>query len=192
MHGSLVRIGTAQGGLRIETHDDRYRTLSVLRRDKGELVLDSQNFRVYDRGKGIGAELIHNQVTDAAKAGVKKITVDAIGDFANQDHHNGYYTWPRLGFDGELPGNWKERMQANGLDVGKLPDKLQNARRVSDFFKLKDGRNLWKRFGFGLPLEFDLSAGSRSRQVLSSYYSSPKRGRKTLAAQYQQAVGNGE
>lgn len=183
--GATAIIRPVGAGLHFETINDDSRTVTTVSR-MADGTLEAENwFFLVDkprRGQGVGTEILKSQIDAATEAGVTKIVVHAIGDWSRRDIHNEYYTWPRLGFDGRLPDDWKSRMAKNGLDI--VPDKLANATHVSDFFRLKDGRHLWKRFGFPLSLEFDLTPGSDSRRVFDAYYHSEGRIRSNLRAEW--------
>ena len=110
IHGSTVVVMPGRGGLHFEVNDDRYRAVSALTRNhSGELVVENFHFHVYkhERERGLGTEIVRTQI-DAAKAiGAQKLVVHSIGDWKRRETHNGYYTWPRMGFDGDLPNNWQ-------------------------------------------------------------------------------------
>lgn len=119
-------------------------------------------------GKGIGTRVFANEVAEASKAGISSIRTNA----ARNSDLNGYYTWPRLGYDGELPESTQTKVR-DAVFTGKLPhsptlDRDGNI-HVSDLMKTEKGRKWWKENGHGLNVEFDLSKGSQSRRVLRKY-----------------------
>jgi len=111
-----------------------------------------------ERAKGLGLKLFAGQVEAATAAGVARIECQAGGsarDLANgRTDYIGFYVWPRLGYDGDVP----EELQ------GKL-----GATRVSEIMRTPDGRKAWKAHGDQFDATFDLSEGSTSRRVLGEY-----------------------
>lgn len=112
------------------------------------------------RGSGLGTSIFIDQVEGAHSLGMSKISTLAAGEPGDK-LFNGYYTWPRLGYDGHLP---KEA-------VSKLPNSgpLSKATKVSDLMKSSEGRDWWKSNGSEVYLNFDLNPESLSRKVLDSY-----------------------
>lgn len=172
LDGSTVILKPAKGGVRLEVNDDRYRSVStVVRLPDGDLVVDNEYTHVYSkyRGLGLGAAMLRNQIDSSVPLGVKRLRVAAIGDWNHRKIHNGYYTWARFGFDGDLPDNWQGRMQDNGLS--EIPADLRDASRLSDIFQSEGGDALWKRYGFPMEMEFDLSDGSYSQKAFARHES---------------------
>ena len=75
---------------------------------------------------------------------------------------NGYYTWPRLGYDAELEPEYRR----------KLPEQFRDARTVQDLMATREGAEHWKRTGYMAQMKFDTTPGSRSIQVLNRYLAS--------------------
>lgn len=72
---------------------------------------------------------------------------------------NGYYSWPRLGFDCDLPPKLHDR----------LPDDLKTCRRLLDVLATSRGREWWRANGITLDCEFDTAPDSRSMRTLRAY-----------------------
>lgn len=137
-------------------------------REGDKVVIDNDLFKVHPdlRNSGLGARIFARQVENAAASGVDRFDTYAAGiaepKGTPQDDatYNGYYTWPRLGYDGGLT-----KSQRN-----KLPDTLQGATRISDVMKTPEGRDWWRyEAGAGAEVRFDLKPGSQSRRVLEGY-----------------------
>jgi hypothetical protein len=107
------------------------------------------------QGRNIGTEAFGRLVEGAAKGGFQKIGLTA----EKSSIHNGYYTWPRLGCDGEL---W-------GSHLRGAPPELAKAKRVSDLMMTETGRTWWKANGSRIEVAFDLQEGSLSRRVFGDY-----------------------
>ncbi len=149
--------------LLISTKGDGYQSTRYLGRDNnGELFLQNDTVRVEKTGNGLGAEIFGRQVENAAKLGVKRIMAHAAGN-AEKENYNGYYTWPRFGYDQSvafLTSKIKERVKRDWPD----------AKSVQDIMVTSNGRNWWKKNGGDLTdAEFDLKEGSRSMQIFQSY-----------------------
>lgn len=127
--------------------------------DLQEKVVYNESFLLNSQGKGEGTRVFSSQVENAAAAGfVRMETLATRGPKSN-----GYYTWPRLGYDGS---------------VGGVPGASRLARRtgrVGDLMKTPEGRAWWKKNGNEIKLKFYLEPGSQSRRVLDAYVAA-KRG----------------
>lgn len=119
--------------------------------DPVKKIITNEQMRVDKnlRGKGIGTAVFEVEVETAAKLGLKRIEVEAIGD-ANSSA-NGYYTWARLGFEGDVKG-------PNGDTV-----------KLSKLMSSPEGRDWWKQNGTDFFGTFDLSPTSVSMRVFSEY-----------------------
>lgn len=165
--------------VRVSLHSDDSVSVSIVHKDytaerfigfnkKGEKYIKNEMFSVKDdaQGKGIGSKVFSDQVANAADAGFSYIECEADGDF-DSESMNGYYTWPRLGYDQSL----KEVYKSNPGVVNFIKSKFGNdVNTVSDVMMTKEGRDWWKKEGRTLPqAKFDLAAGSRSRKILDAY-----------------------
>lgn len=111
--------------------------------------------------KGHGHEMFADQVATAQDLGFDRITTEASG--AKDADKNGYYTWPRLGYDGPLK---KSHLKGMPEDLrAALPEKPT----IQDLFAAEGGRDWWKENGSTVSLGFDLTPGSRSEQALHAY-----------------------
>jgi len=120
------------------------------------LIIDSALiFRADCRGCGIGFAAFQRQVHRARHLGFQRIRADT----ERKQNENGYYTWPRFGFDAPLPLAFLRR----------LPVFLNGAASVLDVMEFPTGRIWWKEHGIGLTLQFDLCWSSRSMMVFRAY-----------------------
>ncbi len=127
------------------------------RNRKGELIANNQDFQIAKQGKGLGLEIFSKQVAAMSKAGVERIHTNAAG--SKDDVANGYYTWPRMGYDGPLED---EHLTA-------LPAQFRHHDTIQELMAAPGGREAWKKHGSDIDLTFDLQPGSKSRQVLEAY-----------------------
>ncbi len=122
------------------------------------------------RGSGLGSDIFANQVANAQEMGVDWIECHAARlDNSGGKYFNGYYTWPRMGYDQYLEDievdTPDDRFVAD--NVGKL---FPGAETVQDVMKTKEGRDWWKEHGVDLTdAKFDLKPGSRSLAVHEAY-----------------------
>jgi hypothetical protein len=79
---------------------------------------------------------------------------------------NGYYTWPRLGYDQSI-------RKPNGqpyYHLQEAAERFPEAKSVQDILSTPEGREWWKANGQELTdTRFDLTPGSRSMQILDAY-----------------------
>jgi hypothetical protein len=114
--------------------------------------------------KGKGTEMVANQIAALRKLGAARSELFA----ARSNSMNGYYTWPRLGYDGPLSRSVLESMSMNDADHlrGRLP---KRGATIQDLFALPGGKEYWKEHGDSIDLSFDLRDGSKSLLVLQAY-----------------------
>ena len=102
------------------------------------------------------------QVANAREAGFDWIECHAAGFKGGV--YNGYYTWPRFGYDQELD----TLRDQNTAEAAKRD--FPEAKTVLDIMKTKEGRDWWKENGADLhKAKFDLREGSRSMKILEAY-----------------------
>ncbi|UOP04999.1 hypothetical protein [Conchiformibius kuhniae] len=135
---------------------------AILLQADGSLILrnESQYLLAEQQGKGIATEALKQQIIAARKLGIERIETYAV----RGETENGYYTWARLGFDGDLTADI----------LNRLPDDLHHAKRVSDLMQTERGREWWKRNGKTINLAFDLQNNSLSIRMFRHYLSSKR------------------
>lgn len=165
---SAVRLGTglSSNSLLIDVKAQEFFAKRMLSRDdEGRLYLHNDLLMVKPehQGAGIGSDVFHREVEAAADAGVAYIETHAARDDDPSMPMNGYYTWPRLGYDApltDLPPQLRHRIG------GQFPD----AKSVLDLMETETGRSFWKKEGTDLfHAKFDLTPGSRSMRVHAAY-----------------------
>lgn len=164
-----LRPGTNPEGprVRLVIDDKGVVTNRFIYRDaEGNTVLENDYYKLQDTGTGRGFHTFYDQVQTATRLGVTKIktTAGGFGPGSNpgrrQSEMNGYYTWPRFGYDAEIiPGIAKKASKELGRPITNVLDLYSDAA----------GRAWWKENGYEIALEFDLAPGSRSRKVLDAY-----------------------
>jgi GNAT superfamily N-acetyltransferase len=143
----------------------------AISRENSDIVIDNLYFELPEesQGKGLGARALLQQVQTAGEMGISRIDAEAARNDA--EGMVGYYVWPRLGYDAELPDAAKEET---------------GAERVSDLMKHSHGRAWWKEHGDTIHMSFDPSEGSQSRRALEAY--AEAKGIEGLAKAVQRAI----
>lgn len=127
-------------------------------------------FKVGQGGEGVGRDIFARQVEELRAGGFRAIETKAAGGPGQE--LVGYYVWPRLGFDGELPAKVRDL----------LPPELAGAVRVSDLVSTPAGRDWWKANGSSIEVAFDLAPASKGSQVLDAYLAEKRAARGDAAA----------
>lgn len=159
--GSKVQFSyNKQEGLLVSVRNKNIDTQDrFIRKDKDGLYIYNDSFVKSSKSKesGLGAKMLSIQARSASRLGIKRIDTEAAGTFTGK--YNGYYTWPRLGYNATIPRKF----------ASVLPSKFKSAKTVGDLFKMPGGRVWWKVNGGNTDMSFDLTKGSQSRKILSSY-----------------------
>lgn len=114
------------------------------------------------QGKGVGTKLFADQVAALQKAGVVRIEAQLARADSKTLGFNGYYTWPRLGYNAKIPDSAKAKLKAELGPKAKVDT-------VQDLMRTEKGRDAWKRLGVTVDGKFDLSARSVGVRVLQKY-----------------------
>jgi len=127
----------------------------------GDVSIKNELFKLKENTpQGTGTSVFHRQVQEARARGVKEIQTHAY----RSDGFNGYYTWPRLGYDADIPENFKKFYM-----TGEERVEWGRPIRVSDLMKHPKARENWKNFGESTDMTFDLREGSLSNYILDAY-----------------------
>jgi hypothetical protein len=152
---------------KVHIRGDGWRSTVTLRPAKGggfpspaKCVLDGLDVDEGRQGRNIGTEVFGRLVEGAGKGGFKEIEMTA----EKSSGHNGFYTWPRLGCDGEL---WSSHLRG-------APPEFAKAERVSELMMTPAGREWWRTHGTRIEVAFDLAEGSLSRRVFDAYRASKR------------------
>jgi hypothetical protein len=142
----------------------RNQARKIYRNTKGQLELHHAVWELHSHApKGTGTWVFLGAVNAALKYKVDVITTDAAGNpgelLPDRQSFNGYYTWPRLGYNARL----SEEHRA------KLPTHLQTACTLNQLFLMKDGAEWWKLNGGSGQMVFSLNPRHSSLKVLSTY-----------------------
>jgi len=173
---SVVRLAGAASGADVNVFDDGggevymrakgSEHVSSVSIDNGKMYLERMKVNKRSQGKGIGTTLVHGMADEASKQGIKSIGLTA----ARSRGYNGYYTWPRLGFDGDLTRDIVNRKKNPWKPKEKADMKAMGAKRVSDLMKTPKGREWWKKHGKTMKLTLDVSDESVGMKALNAAY----------------------
>lgn len=124
------------------------------------LVLVDEGLQICDarlqRGC-LGLQMFRRELCHARRLGIRRIYTVA----GRREDENGYYTWPRFGFDGPLSRLLRRR----------LPFELRSACSVLDLMEDEHGRRWWREHGTTISVVFDLAPASRSWRTFREYLS---------------------
>lgn len=135
------------------------------RHSNGEIEVHNNLQRIDASQAGIGVAVFLNQIRALRAAGVDYVTTSAAGDFnaANSGGFNGYITWPKFGYDGDLTNEQFQR----------LPQHFQRAlgrkRNVQALLAIPGGAEAWELHGSWIELRFDLADDSPNIKLLNRY-----------------------
>jgi hypothetical protein len=142
-------------------------------RNGKDLVVINSTFYIRDDSphKGRGHELFAQQVRVLQQMGANRIVTCAAGygsghQLAKREgpsEENGYYTWPRLGYDGPL-----EPVHLEGMPA-RLRSRLGPEPTIQQLFVLEGGKEWWHKNGAEICLRFDLTPDSPNLKILEEY-----------------------
>ena len=155
-----VEVGTLDGGLYLDMYQpvtSGYRAVQLVRLAGADPIVIIEALHVHEtlRGKGLGLRIFNRQLATASALGVTRIETSA----GRGEDENGYYTWPRFGFDGPLAAEIEQN----------LPLGLEHVENVLDLMECEKGRQWWREYGIPIHLAFDVTGQSRSRHVFRQY-----------------------
>jgi 2'-5' RNA ligase len=167
-------------GIRVEVEhpklEDCQRLFGIDENGKKFISNDGIEIKKRFQGEGLGSKIFEDQVAGASRNGFDHLITHAAGRKGNS--LNGYYTWPRLGYDQNIDSSdFKEK---DAETVKKIREKFPDAETVLDVMLSPGGREWWKENGVDLlNAKFDLSAESRSMKVLNAYLEERKMRKET-------------
>lgn len=152
---------------------------NIFKTGEGKLICDNYSLEVEEKGKGIGTEILKNQIKGLKSLGVEVMTTEAVGGLGETEAgYNGYYTWGRLGY---IPDNFdevKENMiKYMNIDPVETKDdlvRLKESNTLAELLSSEEGRKTMKMYGVAWKGEFELSDGSDSMIMFDEYLKSKK------------------
>jgi hypothetical protein len=190
-NGALVELIWEAGGdrLRVQTShplfDGKQERVVRLGKDGKPYIHNEQFALKKDAPPGMGTLIFERQVEGARAVGIERITLFAGGS-PTSESYNGYYTWPRLGFNTPL-------RVAMGLGSpvpvkrGALPPEYVGLPDLHALFKAPGGAAWWKANGGAHAAEFDARPDSPHSAVLADYIAERQARVKSLWVKYNPA-----
>jgi predicted double-glycine peptidase len=175
--GATVKVSTSEDRPDMLRIDVRAPGIELCERylgvdEQGRKYIRNEAILLTEQGHGQGTAIFGSQVEQASQNGVAYIEAHA----SKGPDQNGYYTWPRLGYDQSL-----ESIAEQGARDAKVAAAARkafpSAQSVLDVMSTPEGRDWWKKHGTDMEQAvFDLTPGSRSRQILDAYQREKRKG----------------
>jgi SPP1 gp7 family putative phage head morphogenesis protein len=133
---------------------------------EGEPYISNELFFLREDAQrgSVGLRMFAHQAKRAQELGFKYVTCSAV----RSDSMNGYFTWPRMGFNAPLTGSILSRVQQAYLQkTGQPLDP-----RITDLHRLflsREGRDVWSAVGRSIKVKFDLDPKSPHWRFLRQY-----------------------
>jgi len=128
----------------------------------GKMIMVNDFFLLKEKGTGLGTQMLYEQAKNAFELGVSELACEAArGD---KNTYNGYYTWPRLGYDGYIPATSRARI-ARHISEGLLPQHVASYRYVRELIQDPQTRDWWKENG----VSFDATFEPKDLPILEAY-----------------------
>ena len=161
---AAVQISVDDGGDNIKVMD------RVLFDDNGELAMEHELFTLTDSApSGYATKIMSEAIPSMEENGVKYIKAFGI----RSNSWVGYYVWPKFGFDAPI----EESGNANAI-----AELFPGVEYISDLYKTQEGRDWWLEYGDSMDYVFDMSEGSRSRDIFNKYME--RKGLESMAKSY--------
>lgn len=157
--GSMVEVGrSSRSALTVRSYSTGWKSLRVIEfKGTPEITNAFMSVDKEYQGKNLGTISLAKQVDAAVRMGFERIVTTCAGD--RDSDYNGYYTWAKLGYNGQIPQEYHDR----------LPGQYGRARTIQQLFAMKGGPEIWKDRGGEWEGIFSLHEGSLSRRILREY-----------------------
>lgn len=155
LDGSRILAKQKAGSLYLEARHELYDRPVTWQVDKDGVLHGIELYLSPDAPKGLGTRMMATSIFTAQTLGLKEIQIMAAGK-----PDNGYYTWPRLGFDAPLTEADLRQLERDGF---------KDVKAVLDVMQTSKGRDWWRAHGTRREMIFTLDAAGRSMQTLTKY-----------------------
>jgi hypothetical protein len=148
---------------------DSYRTFHKIDDITPKIVLTHHRQTARGSYLGKGYERFHEQLKHIRDLGIHGIHIDSgAGD--KDSGLNGFFTWPRFSFNGDLSINHIKRLSQ------KIQDRLKEGDRdFHNLFSIPGGPEEWREHGYDTgPLWFDPNPLSEHSKRFQEYYNKRK------------------
>lgn len=190
-----IKVKIDGGRVRVEFSSDAIQSAKrIIATDgNGDVYVHNSLFVLNDeyRGSGIGSDMFGRQIEQATKFGAQYIECHAAGDGRGlrdgTTEFNGYYSWPRMGYDQSI--DELEDGYDGSATAAKIRRDWPEAESILDIMATSAGRDWWLVNGSDLiNATFDLSPKSRSLAVYNAY--SAERQKRKEKAVHESAPGD--
>lgn len=152
----VYAVAMNQRRLRVYAEGPRFERAFEVWRARGKVIVEDQNTESSHAHRGhVGQDIVQGMQT-IARLGVDELRAEA----ARSGSMNGYYTWARMGFVGNIP---RSVLPAARAAFGRHVD------RVEELMRLPGGRQWWKEHGDTWGATFDFTPGSYSMRTLATW-----------------------
>ena len=184
--GSNVSIKMSSGESRygwrmdvnIENKKLKHKASRQVKNFDGDVIIQNSYNAVEGGPPGTGTRIFRRQADMSQQLGVDRFLTHAAGD-PSHEFYNGYYTWPRLGYDCPIPEEALENLRklvaqgrADMIASGAKEILKKKTPLMSDLMDDELLRNWWKNeAGQDLPeMTFELAPGSKNVERLRRYH----------------------
>lgn len=180
-HGDFGKVTKLEASIEMRDKEEGFK----VRYETKEMVMQTFHHKDYiywdlmypkpgeqlPKGTGLGRKALKNVIDYGEKSGKKRIDIYAAA-MINGGPANGFYTWPRYGFDTKHPDHL-----GYFNDSPSAPPIAKRKKSFHDFMHDKAGRNYWRSEGswlgsglypWGLEMTFDLKKGSKHRKFFDN------------------------
>jgi SPP1 gp7 family putative phage head morphogenesis protein len=181
-HDELALLTGAKGNVTVEVHKPKYANEKTDRRikvsvkgegyeihytfkkdDDGKMVADLDHIEVSKQAKGLGAKIFSRSIAALTDKGFHRIDMECAG--SKHEDYVGYKVWPKFGVEGSIAGS----TALYNLVEETGNKKFASAKTILELYAMPGGREAWAEHGAGFYGSFDLSRGSKSRQIFDKY-----------------------
>ena len=152
---SKIRVTTRKNRVDFEVRHTLLARPMTYMLDKSGILHGVEFYLSDDAPEGLGTRMMATTLLTAARLGIPEVQLKAAGK-----PDNGYYTWPRLGFNGVLPDSLRKAAGRAGFS---------GAETILDVFDRPGGREWWKANGARMEVSFTLDREGRSMKTLLNY-----------------------
>lgn len=148
-------------------HPDLNAGRILYRGPDGTPYLDAIHQRAEPTIHGAGWKRFGDTLPYLRALGVTRIKTSAAGD-ARPETNNGYYTWPRFGFNGELTPDHLRRLEDGSPGITAELDR-RGKRDFHTLFTIPGADKLWQKHGSTAKVEFELHPDSPHSKYYEEY-----------------------
>lgn len=169
---SIITVGAYETHAWVEIKNPMFEKpiqIFLDKEDDGSLFITFHRFdKIQNTVPSLGTKMMQHIVTTARNMNINKIVCGAARAMYKNGklvEVNGYYSWPRMGFDASIE---TVEQVLNDYDV-ELPKRFSTCKTLNEIMRTKDGRDFWKKNGQDIDLTFSLEDNSPNIKFLNNY-----------------------